>query len=81
MITNEQNKAVKQKILNELNVNEVIINFTFKCSKYHDKIDEFCFVRNIKYKILFIININKCCFYGYCCFLIFAFFVVVEKII
>ena len=65
---NDRKKAVKNKILNELNVKEADINFTFKLSKYYEKMDEFGLLRNIKYKIQYRINRNKCCCYGCCCF-------------
>ena len=51
-----------------MNVKEADINFTFKLSKYYEKMDEFGLLRNIKYKIQYRINRNKCCCYGCCCF-------------
>ena len=70
MSINGKKKSVKNEILNTLNVNneEADINFTFKLSKYYEKMKEYDLLRQEKYKTLYRINKNKCCCYACCCF-------------
>ena len=65
---NNKKEAIKNKILKELNVKDADINFTFKLSKYYEKMEEYEKLRKIKYRKQYKINRNKCCCYGCCCF-------------
>ena len=65
---NEQKEAIKNKIIKDLNIKDADINFTFKLSKYYEKMEKFNLLRNNKYRIQYKVNRDKCCCYGCCCF-------------
>ena len=65
---NDKKTAIKNKILNMLNVREADISYTLKLFNYYEKMEKMIKLRGIKYKIQYRNNKNKCCCYSCCCF-------------
>jgi len=65
---NDKKTAIKNKLLNELNVKDADINFTFRLSEYYEKMEEFIKLQTDKYMVQYKINREKCCCHGCCCF-------------
>jgi hypothetical protein len=63
-----QKDVIKNEILKELNIKNADINFTFKLSKYYEKMQKYTILRNNKYTTQYKVTRNKCCCYGCCCF-------------
>ena len=70
---NDKKTAMKNQLMNLLNVKDVDINFTFKLFKYYEKMEEMNSLKKDNYKLQYRINRNKCCCYGCCCFCGFCF--------
>ena len=65
---NSKKESIKNKIIKELDIKDTDINFTFKLSKYYEKMEEFKILKNKKYILQYKVNRNKCCCHGCCCF-------------